>query len=110
MTIGTLLIYFSALFGVVSFVGAIRWARGNPPSAGTFRFAYHGMTLSLAAACVVLMYAILTHDYRFDYVIGYSSNDLPMLYLISAFWGGQQGTFLLWAFMAALIGYPLFRR
>ncbi len=110
MTIGTLLIYFSALFGVVSFVGAIRWARGNPPSAGTFRFAYHGMTLSLAAACVALMYAILTHDYRFDYVIGYSSNDLPMLYLISAFWGGQQGTFLLWAFAAALIGYPLFRR
>jgi cytochrome c-type biogenesis protein CcmF len=68
------------------------------------------MTLSLVAASVVLMTAILNHDFRFDYVIGYSSTDLPLIYLISAFWGGQQGTFLLWALMAALIGYPLFRR
>jgi len=110
MTLGSLLIYFSAIFGVVSFIGAVRWARGNEVSAGTFRFAYHGMTLSLGAACVVLMTAILNHDFRFDYVIGYSSTDLPLIYLISAFWGGQQGTFLLWALLAALIGYPLFRR
>lgn len=110
MTIGTLLVYFSALFGVISFVAAIRWARGHEDSGWIFRMSYHAMTLALFAASIVLMAAILKHDFRFDYVIGYSSTEMPLLYLISAFWGGQQGTFLLWALMGALIGYPLFRK
>ncbi|MBD3868098.1 MAG: cytochrome c biogenesis protein CcsA [Acidobacteria bacterium] len=110
MTIGTLLVYFSAIFGLTSFIAAIRWARGNGESAWTFKMSYHAMTLALAAASVVLMVAILRHDFRFDYVIGYSSTEMPLIYLISAFWGGQQGTFLLWALMGALIGYPLFRK
>jgi cytochrome c-type biogenesis protein CcmF len=110
MTIGTLLVYFSAIFGLISFIAAIRWSRGNEASAWTFRMSYHAMTLALAAASVVLMMAILRHDFRFDYVIGYSSTEMPLIYLISAFWGGQQGTFLLWGLMGALIGYPLFRK
>jgi cytochrome c-type biogenesis protein CcmF len=107
MTIGTLLVYFSAIFGLISFIAAIRWSRGNEASAWTFRMSYHAMTLALAAASVVLMMAILRHDFRFDYVIGYSSTEMPLIYLISAFWGGQQGTFLLWGLMGALDGNGL---
>jgi cytochrome c-type biogenesis protein CcmF len=58
----------------------------------------------------MLMVAILRHDFRFEYVIGYSSRDLPLIYLFSAFWAGQQGTYLLWGLLGALIGYFLFRR
>ena len=49
-------------------------------------------------------------DFRFDYVLSYTSRDLPPVYLISAFWAGQEGTYLLWALLAALIGYFLSRR
>ena len=110
MNVGSLSIYLAAAFGLWAFVASIRWARGHEPSAQTFRFTYHGMTLALATGTFFLMLAILMHDFRYEYVIGYSSRDLPLLYLISAFWGGQEGTFLLWALMAALIGYPLFRK
>ena len=110
MTLGGLTIYLAAALGAIAFVAAVLWARGNAKAERGFTFAYYGMTALLGLACFLLMQAILIHDFRFDYVIGYSSRDLPLIYLISAFWGGQQGTFLLWAFMGALIGLPLFRK
>ncbi len=110
MTLGTLLIQTAGLLAVVAFIAAIRWARGHEASRKTFRLAYHGMTASLVGASVLLMVAILTHDFRFDYVLGYSSRDMPLIYLISAFWAGQAGTYLLWALMGAGVGYFLFRK
>ena len=110
MVLGDVLIKLSALCAIVAFIGALRWARGRTASERTFRWAYHGMTATLAAASVLLLAAILRHDFRLDYVVGYTSRDLPLLYLISAFWAGQQGTYLLWALLGALLGYVLFRR
>jgi cytochrome c-type biogenesis protein CcmF len=110
MTPGTLAIWLAVVLGVTAFVAAVRWARGREASATTFRLAYHGMTLVLAIASAFLMAAILAHDFRYEYVVRYSSRDLPFLYLFSAFWGGQEGTFLLWALFSALMGYALFRK
>jgi cytochrome c-type biogenesis protein CcmF len=110
MILGDVLIKLSALCAVIALVAAVRWARGNQASERTFRWAYHGMTATLVFASVMLMVAILRHDFRFEYVIGYSSRDLPLIYLFSAFWAGQQGTYLLWGLLGALIGYFLFRR
>ena len=99
MSFGTLLIEVASVLALVGFVSAIRWARGHEPSRKTFRLAYHGMTASLVGASVLLMVAILTHDFRFEYVLGYSSRDMPLIYLISAFWAGQAGTYLAWPFL-----------
>jgi cytochrome c-type biogenesis protein CcmF len=38
------------------------------------------------------------------YVYAYSSSDLPLYYLISAVWGGQEGTLLLWIAFASIMG------
>ncbi|MCD4751280.1 MAG: cytochrome c biogenesis protein CcsA, partial [Thermoanaerobaculales bacterium] len=43
------------------------------------------------------------------YVYAYSDNSLPMEYLISSFWGGQEGSFLLWTLCGVLLGLPLLR-
>ena len=110
MTPGTLAIWAAAVLATVALVSAIRWSRGREAAETTFRLAYHGMTAALALASVFLMIAILLHDFRYDYVVRYSSRDLPLLYLIAAFWGGQEGTFLLWALVSALMGYALFRK
>ena len=109
MNLADLTIKGAALMAFVAFLAAVRWARGRKNSEKTFRFAYHAMTALLGMASVYLMVAILTHDFRYDYVVGYSSRDLPLIYLISAFWAGQQGTLLLWALFAALLGYSLIR-
>lgn len=62
---------------------------------------------SLLAASGVLMWMLLTRDYKITYVYTHVSNDLPILYVISAFWAGQEGSFLLWALFAAAVGYAL---
>jgi cytochrome c-type biogenesis protein CcmF len=110
MLFGDLALKTSAMLAVLAFIGAVRWARGNARSERTFRWAYHGMTAGLVIASAQLMAAILNHDFRLTYVVGYTSRDLPLLYLISAFWAGQQGTYLLWALVGALIGYALMVR
>jgi cytochrome c-type biogenesis protein CcmF len=110
VNLGDWTLKLGTLLAVVALVAAIRWARGRDGSRRTFVLAYHGMTACLVLAAALLMAAILRHDFRFDYVIGYSSRDLPTLYLVSAFWAGQAGTYLLWGLFAALAGYALFHR
>ena len=60
--------------------------------------------LFVTGALASLLYLILTHDYSVAYVFSYSSNDLPLGYLIASLWGGQEGTFLLWVFYTSILG------
>jgi cytochrome c-type biogenesis protein CcmF len=64
--------------------------------------------LVAAFACVlvatgVLATALLTRDFSFVYVARLTSEELPVGYTLSAFWGGQEGSLLLWLFV--LTGY-----
>src|SRR5215211_1295006 len=52
-----------------------------------------GATLVSAA---VLLTALLRSDFSFVYVADHTSLELPTPYKISAFWGGQEGSLLLW--------------
>ena len=49
-----------------------------------------------AIASLVLVSALLRHDFSFTYVARTTSEALPTGYTISAFWGGQEGSLLLW--------------
>jgi cytochrome c-type biogenesis protein CcmF len=51
---------------------------------------------STGVAAVVLLAALLRHDFSFVYVANTTSEALPTGYTISAFWGGQEGSLLLW--------------
>jgi cytochrome c-type biogenesis protein CcmF len=51
---------------------------------------------STLAAAIVLLAALLRHDFSFAYVAQTTSRELPTPYKISAFWGGQAGSLLLW--------------
>jgi cytochrome c-type biogenesis protein CcmF len=73
------------------------------------RFAFIVSALMLLAASAQLMLLLLKHDFSYSYVVSYSSRDLPLVYLISSFWAGQEGTFLLWAVLVAIIGIWVFK-
>jgi cytochrome c-type biogenesis protein CcmF len=51
---------------------------------------------STLVASVVLLAALLRNDFSFTYVARTTSEALPTAYTISAFWGGQEGSLLLW--------------
>jgi cytochrome c-type biogenesis protein CcmF len=61
--------------------------------------AQNAIVASFAAAAVasgVLLSALLRNDFSFVYVANSTSIELPTRYTISAFWGGQEGSLLLW--------------
>ncbi len=57
-----------------------------------------------AVASCLLLAAIFQDDFGLEYVANYSSKDLDPLYKFSVFWAGQQGSFLLWLLIHALVG------
>lgn len=68
-------------------------------------FGIQGIFLLVASG--LLLYIILTHQFNYYYVYNYTSSDLQLRYLISAFWGGQEGSFMLWILFSTLIGLGL---
>lgn len=58
----------------------------------------------LSLAMIALAHALLTNDFRVEYVAEYSSRNQPLAYKISALWAGQAGSLLCWAFLLAVFG------
>lgn len=54
-----------------------------------------------------LYYLILSDNFRYFYVFGYSAREQAFIYKISAFWAGQEGSYLLWAVFHAGFGLLL---
>ncbi|HET7265778.1 MAG TPA: heme lyase CcmF/NrfE family subunit [bacterium] len=64
-----------------------------------------GSAAMLGAAAIVLWYALATRDYTFQYVAAHVNDAQPFIYDLTAFWGGMEGSLLLWALVLA--GYSL---
>src|SRR5919197_3949848 len=56
-----------------------------------------------AVGAAVLLVALARHDFSFQYVAEHTSKELPLGYTLTAFWGGQEGSLLLW--LLVLSGY-----
>ena len=74
--------------------------------AGNFFWLHFGALLGAIAA---LYYLIGNHCFEYSYVWQYSSVDMPAKYMISCFWAGQEGSYLVWAFWQGIIGLLLLR-
>ena len=49
-----------------------------------------------------LAYAFVSHDFRLRYVAHYSDRSMSLAYLLTALWGGQDGSLLWWLFLLSL--------
>jgi cytochrome c-type biogenesis protein CcmF len=70
-------------------------------------FAIH--SASVFAIVASLFYIIHQHYYEYHYAWSHSSNNLPVYYMISCFWEGQEGSFLLWIFWHVCLGLVLMK-
>jgi len=66
-----------------------------------------GYAASLSLASVALFWALLASDFRFLYVAEYTESALPFGYKLAAFWAGQEGSLLLWAWLLGAMGIVL---
>lgn len=106
---GALLIAFAlSLFGIA--LNIIGEKRRIPELSIAGVRAVIGVTLMLGVAAVVLLVAFITHDFSFAYVSGRSSSDMPMRYVVTAFWGGQEGSLLYWTIAAGVLASIAFAR
>ena len=71
--------------------------------AASARIALTAAFVTSLVASAVLVGGFLGNDFSLAYVAGHSSAALPTAYKISAFWGGQEGSLLLW--LLVLTGY-----
>ena len=82
-------------------LGAYTRRRRLVASARNALFASFGAT---AVAAIVLLNAFRTRDFSFAYVAEHSSKALPFPYVYTAFWGGQEGSLLLWLLVLTAVG------
>src|SRR5438552_3431004 len=73
------------------------------------RICYSVTALSILVAFALLGTVVYTKTigglYRYDYAFSHTSNDLQGFYRLAATWSGQEGSFLLWGFWTAIIGF-----
>ncbi len=68
------------------------------------RLFFHATVVTVMVTAAVLLYLILTHQFQYSYVWSYSSRELSLPLLISTFYAGQEGSFMLWTLFTSLIG------
>jgi cytochrome c-type biogenesis protein CcmF len=73
------------------------------------KISFYTHALSVVGIAATLFYIIYTHLFEYHYAWSHSSKLLPTHYIISCFWEGQEGSFLLWTFWHAVIGIVLIR-
>ncbi len=77
---------------------------GNPAFLKLGRMLYLSSVAFILVAAGLLLYLIISHRFEFAYVWNYSSRELSTPLLISTFYAGQEGSFMLWCVYTALIG------
>ncbi len=80
---------------------------GDPKSLRVARLGFHVGATSVILAAGLFMDLLLTHQLQYTYVWSYSSYELHPPLLLSTFYVGQQGSFMLWTVYTCIIGLIL---
>src|SRR6476661_5468156 len=82
----------------------------NPAWRKLARIFFITETISVFAVFVTLFYIISNHLFEYKYAWQHSSLSLEMKYLLSCFWEGQEGSFLLWSVWHCVLGLVIIWR
>ena len=108
-TLGQLCLLVAMTCSGYAAFAAIVGARNEDRRLG--RSAWGAALAAFAAISIVIMllaYALVAKDFRFQYVTEYSDPLLPWHYSLSALWVGQAGSLLVWGWFIAVLAI-LFR-
>jgi cytochrome c-type biogenesis protein CcmF len=99
------LAFIAAALSAVAYFLAGKEANRSWMRVGRSAYLIHG--LSVLGIVAVLFAIIFGHHFEYHYAWQHSSTDLPLKYILSCFWEGQEGSFLLWTFWHAVLGAVL---
>jgi cytochrome c-type biogenesis protein CcmF len=108
--VGNLFVILSfvlALLASISYFFAIKNTETSHSWKQLGRIAFRLHSISIIGIVVTLFIMLYNHYFEYEYVWHHSSKEMPMRYILSCFWEGQEGSFLLWAFWHVIIGLIL---
>jgi cytochrome c-type biogenesis protein CcmF len=111
--IGNLFVILSFVFALLSSVSYLFASRDNaeaPSWKNIARWSFRIHGISVFGIVVTLFIMLYNHYFEYEYVWHHSNKEMPMRYILSCFWEGQEGSFLLWTFWHVIIGFVLQRR
>lgn len=106
--IGNLLVFTAftaALLSAISYFFSLRTDDKSWRKLARQAFAIH--TISITGIFALLFYLILNHRFEYVYVWEHSNTIMPLKYILSCFWEGQEGSFLLWMFWHCALGWVI---
>ncbi len=99
-TLGALAILVAFCLAIYSVVASVVGALTKRPYLTVSgQRAVYGIFALLTVASGILIYALMTSDFRFAYVAARSNKAMPAVYKFAAWWGGQEGSLLLWSWL-----------
>jgi cytochrome c-type biogenesis protein CcmF len=100
--VGALTILLAFCFAVYSVVASVAGKLGRRPFLvlSAERSVYSVWAL-LTVASSILVYALIHGDFRLAYVAEHSDHAMAPIYKFTAWWGGQEGSLLLWSWLLA---------
>jgi cytochrome c-type biogenesis protein CcmF len=101
--IGELALALALIVAFYSIVANVMGARRDIPALlMSARHALWAMAAMVSVAVLALWMSLLQNDFSLEYVTSYTSLTLPTMYKITALWGGQQGSLLLWTWLLSI--------
>ena len=103
-----ILSFVASLFSGWCFFRAAQTETRDPAASASWlriaRTSFVIHTVGIIAIFSTLYYIITNHLFEYNYAWQHSNKALPMKYLLSCFWEGQEGSFMLWAFWHSILG------
>ena len=100
--ISVVIAFITAILATVSFF----YSNAQPLDKSWIRIAkvaLHIHSFAVISIVASLFIIIYNHFFEYHYAWQHSSRDLPVHFMISCFWEGQEGSFLLWIFWQMII-------
>ena len=104
-SIGHFAVVLSFVSAIISTIAYYFMHRSETPEwkrlARTSFYIHAAGVLGIVISLYVMIFG---HYFEYQYVWQHSSRELPVYYLISCMWEGQEGSFLLWIFFQVILG------
>ena len=94
------LLLLSSWSGALALVGA---RRRSPRMVRAARRALYAAAALSTVSILILAHAFAASDFSLSYVQRYSERAMPLFYKLTAVWGGQEGSLLLWTWILAVL-------
>src|SRR5579863_8303426 len=98
--LGTLAILLAFCFAIYAVIGSVAGKLGRRPFLIlSAERAVYCVWLLLTVAASLLVYSLIAGDFRLAYVAEHSNKAMDVPYKFASWWGGQEGSLLLWAWL-----------